>query len=117
MEDLDSNNMDMCLNVNNISSTPNSANNHSDNCINDQPSITVIPYSLDPVSLASTASRQFHTNLTVLTNPDMSYAGTGANLLERSSGSQVGPRMYPLESVACVTSAGKAQLTTLQYSE
>ena len=68
MEDLDSNNMDMCLNVNNISSTPNAANSHSDNCINDQPSITVIPYSLDPVSLASTASRQFHTNLTVLTS-------------------------------------------------
>ena len=25
--------------------------------------------------------------------------------------------MHPLESVACVTSAGKAQLTTLQYSD
>jgi hypothetical protein len=117
MEDLDSNNMDMCLNVNNISSTPNSANNHSEICINDQPSITVIPYSLDPVSLASNASRQFHTNLSVLTSPDMSYTGTGANLLERSSGTQVGPRMHPLESIACVTSAGKAQLTTLQSSD
>ena len=100
MGELDSNNMDMCLNVNNISSTPNSANNHSDNCINDQPSITVIPYSLDPVSLASTASRQFHTNLTVLTSPDMSYEGTGANPPEHSSGSQVGTRVYPLEGTA-----------------
>jgi hypothetical protein len=47
----------------------------------------------------------------------MSYTGTEANLLERSLGSQVRPRMYPLESVASVTSAAKAQLTTLQSSE
>ena len=104
-------------NINDISTTISTVNNYPDNCINEQSSITVIPYSSDPVSLASNASRQFHTNLTVLTSPDMSYTGTGANLLESSSGSQVGPRMYPLESVACVTSAGKAQLTTLQYSE
>ena len=60
---------------------PSTANNHSDNCINEQPSFAVIPNSLDPVSLASNASWQFHTtNLTVLTSPDMSYTGTGADL-------------------------------------
>ena len=36
--------------------------------------------------------------------------------MERSSGSQVGQRMYPLESVASVTTAATAQLTTLQSS-
>jgi len=47
----------------------------------------------------------------------MSYTGTGANLPERSSGSQVGTRVYPLESVVYVTAAGKAQLTTSQSRE
>ena len=46
----------------------------------------------------------------------MSYTGTGANPMERSSGSQVGQRMYPLESVASVTTATTALLTTLQSS-
>ena len=93
-------------------------NNYSDNCINEQPSITITSYSSNSISPTSNASRQFHaTNLIVLMSPDMSYTGTGANLLERSSSSQVGPSLDPLEFVACVTSAGKAQLTTLQSSD
>ena len=115
---LDSNRIFTHLNVHNITSMPSAANNHSDNWINEQPSITVIPHLSDPVSLASNASRPVHTtNLTVLTSPDMSYTGTGANLPERSSGSQVGTRVYPLESVVYVTAAGKAQLTTSQSRE
>ena len=46
----------------------------------------------------------------------MSYTGTGANPMKRSSGSQVGQRMSPLESVASVTTAATAELTTLQSS-
>jgi hypothetical protein len=117
MGELDNNHIVTHLNVNNISSMTGTVNNYSDNCVNEQPSITVIPNSSDPLSPGSNTSRQLHaTNLTVLASPDMSYTGTGANLLERSSGSQVGSIMYPLEFVACVTSAGKAQLTTLQSS-
>ena len=36
--------------------------------------------------------------------------------MEHSSGSPVGQSMYPLESVASVTTAATAQLTTLQSS-
>jgi hypothetical protein len=51
-------------------------NNYPDNCINEQSSITIIPHSSDPVSLASNASRQSHaTNLIGLTSPHMSYTG------------------------------------------
>jgi hypothetical protein len=118
MGELDNNHIVTHPNVNDISSITSTVNNYSDNCINEQPSITVTSYSSDPKSPASNASRQSHaTNLVVLMSLDMSYTGTGANLLERSSGSQVGPSMYPLESVACVTSAGNAQLTTLQSSD
>ena len=80
MGELDNNHIVTRLNVNNISFMTRTVNNYPDNCINEQPSITVIPYSLDSVSLASNASRQFHTNLTVLTSPDMPYTGTGADL-------------------------------------
>ena len=56
-------------NINDISTTTSTLNNCPDNCINEQSSSTVIPYSSDPVSLASNASRQSHTtNLTVLTD-------------------------------------------------
>jgi hypothetical protein len=118
MGKLDSNHIVTHPNINNQSPLTSTVNNYPDNCINEHSSITEIPYSPDPVSPASNASRQSHTtNFTVLTSPDMSYTGTGANLLERSSGSQIGPRVYPLESVGCVTSAGKAQLTTLQSGD
>jgi hypothetical protein len=104
-------------NINYISFMTSTVNNYPDNCINEKSSITVIPHSPNPVSLASNASWQSHAaNLIGLTIPDMAYTGTEANLLERSLDSQVGPRIYPLESVVCFTSAGKAQLTTLQSS-
>ena len=56
MGELDSNQFVTQSNVYNISSMPSTANNHSDKCTNEQPSIAVIPNSLDTVSLASNAS-------------------------------------------------------------
>ena len=104
-------------NIKNKSPLTSTVNNYPDNCNNKHSNITIIPYSNDSVSLASNDSRQSHaTNPLVLTSPNMSYIGTGANPMKRSSGSQVGQRMYPLESVAIVTTATNAQLTTLLSS-
>ena len=105
-------------NINNKSPLTSTVNNYPDNCNNKHSNITIIPYSNDSVALASNDSRQSHaTNPLVLTSPNMSYTGTGANPTERSLGSQVGQRIYPRESVASVRTAATAELTTLQSNE
>ena len=77
--------------------------------------ITIIPYSNDSLSLASNDSRRSHaTNLIVLTSPNMSYTGMGANRIESLAGPEVEQGLYPQEAATRVTPAMTDLLTTPQ---